>query len=234
MRSRTPLILLPGMLCDGVLWRHQTEALSDIAEPAVADLGRHDSIHAMALSVLAAAPGTFALAGLSMGGYVAQEIMRLAPQRVERLALLDTSAHADAPGQSDKRRAYIEQCGRGDFKGITLRLLPMLIHSDRLDDAILCETVMNMAASVGREVFIRQQMALMTRAEGVRDLGRIQCPTLVLCGREDALTPLDEHREMARFIPNATLVVVGDCGHLPPLERPDEVNKAMREWLEER
>jgi len=222
------------MLCDAVLWRHQSESLSDIAEPAVADLSRLESINAMALSVLADGPETFALAGLSMGGYVAQEIMRLAPHRVERLALLDTSAHSDSPEHVDQRRAYIEQCSLGEFKGITLRLLPMLIHPDRLNDAKLCETVMTMAANVGREAFIRQQRALMTLADGVRDLGRIQCPTLVLCGREDALTPLEEHREMALSIPNATLVVVEDCGHLPPLERPDEVNRAMREWLEDR
>ncbi|MCH8836107.1 MAG: alpha/beta hydrolase, partial [Proteobacteria bacterium] len=177
MSARTPLVLLPGLLCDAALWRHQTDTLADIAEITVADLTGDDRFDDMARTVLKAAPETFALAGLSMGGYVAHEIMRQAPDRVTRLALLDTSARADTPGQSERRRAFIEQTRHGDFKGVTSRLLPMLIHPDRLEDGDLTGTITAMAEGVGREAFLRQQNAIMNRPDGRRDLSAIHCPT---------------------------------------------------------
>ncbi len=231
MSAGTPLVLLPGLLCDAALWRHQMDTLADIAEITVADLTGDDRFDDMARSVLEAAPETFALAGLSMGGYVAHEIMRQAPGRVTRLALLDTSARADTPGQSERRRAFIAQTRHGDFKGVTSRLLPMLIHPDRLEDGDLTGTIMAMAEGVGREAFLRQQNAIMHRPDCRRDLGAIHCPTLVLCGRQDALTPLAGHEEMADGIPNATLVVIEDCGHMAPMERPRAVSAVMRYWL---
>ena len=232
MSAGTPLVLLPGLLCDAALWRHQTDTLADIAEITVADLTGDDRFDDMARTVLKAAPETFALAGLSMGGYVAHEIMRQAPDRVTRLALLDTSARADTPGQSERRRAFIEQTRHGDFKGVTSRLLPMLIHPDRLEDGDLTETITAMAEGVGREAFLRQQNAIMHRPDGRRDLSAIHCPTLVLCGRQDALTPLAGHEEMADGIPDSTLVVIEDCGHMAPLERPRAVSAVMRYWLQ--
>ena len=231
MSARTPLVLLPGLLCDAALWRHQTDTLADIAEITVADLTGDDRFDDMARTVLETAPETFALAGLSMGGYVAHEIMRQAPGRVTRLALLDTSARADTPGPSERRRAFIAQTRHGDFKGVTSRLLPMLIHPDRLEDGDLTGTIMAMAEGVGREAFLRQQNAIMHRPDCRRDLGAIHCPTLVLCGRQDALTPLAGHEEMADGIPNATLVVIEDCGHMAPMERPRAVSAVMRYWL---
>ena len=226
------MVLLPGLLCDAVLWRHQTDTLADIAEITVADLTGDDRFDDMARAVLKAAPETFALAGLSMGGYVAHEIMRQAPGRVTRLALLDTSARADTPGQGERRRAFIEQTRHGDFKGVTSRLLPMLIHPDRLEDGDLTGTITAMAERVGREAFLRQQNAVVNRPDGRRDLGAIPCPTLVLCGRQDALTPLAGHQEMADGIPDSTLVVIEDCGHMAPLERPRAVSAVMRYWLQ--
>ena len=231
MSAGTPLVLLPGLLCDAALWRHQMDTLADIAEITVADLTGDDRFDDMARSVLEAAPETFALAGLSMCGYVAHEIMRQAPGRVTRLALLDTSARADTPGQSERRRAFIAQTRHGDFKGVTSRLLPMLIHPDRLEDGDLTGTIMAMAEGVGREAFLRQQNAIMHRPDCRRDLGAIHCPTLVLCGRQDALTPLAGHQEMADGIPDSTLVVIEDCGHMAPLERPRAVSAVMRYWL---
>ncbi|MFQ5618589.1 MAG: alpha/beta fold hydrolase [Rhodospirillales bacterium] len=232
MSARTPLVLLPGLLCDGALWRHQTDTLADIAGITVADLTGDDCLEDMARSVLETAPETFALAGLSMGGYVAQAVMRHAPDRVTRLALLDTSARADTPEQSENRRAFIEQTRHGDFKGVTSRLLPMLIHADRLEDGDLTGTIMAMAERVGKEAFLRQQNAIMNRPDGRRDLGAIHCPALVLCGREDALTPLAGHQEMAAGLPNSKLVVIEDCGHMAPLERPRAVSAVMRYWLQ--
>jgi pimeloyl-ACP methyl ester carboxylesterase len=229
--GRTPLLLLPGLLCDERLWRPQIEALADVATSSVADLATRDSIPAMAQAALAAAPPRFALAGLSMGGYVAQEIMRRAPSRVERLALLDTSARPDTPEQTERRKALLALAGRGKFKGVTPRLLPFLVHPSRLEDWPLVDTVMAMAEDVGAAAFFRQQAAIMGRPDGRPDLARIACSTLVLCGRQDAITPLAVHEEMAAEIARSRLVVVEGCGHLATLERPAEVSAALREWL---
>ena len=231
--SPTSLILLPGLLCDEALWAHQTETLADIADITVADMTQDDTIQGMAERVLTGAPETFALAGLSMGGYAAQEIMRQAPERVERLALLDTSAKADTPDRKKQRQGFIAQLGLGGFQGVTGKLLPYLIHKDRLDDDALVAVIKASAQNVGPEAFTRQQHAILSRPDGRKDLKKIACPTLVLCGREDALTPLAQHEEMAAAIPNAWLVVIEDCGHLAPLERPDAVNAAMCAWLTE-
>lgn len=229
--ARTPLLLLPGLLCDAALWRAQTADLADIAAPLVCDLTRHDSLEAMAASALAGAPEYFSLAGLSMGGYVAQEIMRQAPERVLRLALLDTSARPDTEEQRARRRGLIELAGKGEFKGVTPRLLPLLLHPDHLADEALVDTVMGMAERVGKEAFLRQQKAILGRPDSRPDLARVACPTLVLCGREDALTPLALHEEMAAAIPGARLEVIEHCGHLATLEHPGAVTEAMRSWL---
>jgi pimeloyl-ACP methyl ester carboxylesterase len=230
--AKPPLILLPGLLCTAALWRHQTKTLGDIAEITVADLTQDDTIEAMAERVLATAPARFALAGLSMGGYVAQAIMRRAPERVARLALLDTSARPDSPAQTERRLGLIKQVEIGEFKGVTARLLPLLIHADRLGDQVLTHTITRMAEHVGKEAFLRQQHAIMTRPDGRPDLPKIACPILILCGRQDALTPLEVHEEMAALIPNAALVVVEDCGHLAPLERAVTVSALLRYWLQ--
>lgn len=232
MGARIPLIMLPGLLCDANLWRLQIKTLADLADPAVADLTRDDSVADMASRVLATAPAEFALAGLSMGGYVAQEIMRQAPGRVRRLALFDTSARPDSPAQTERRQALIKQAEVGEFKGVTQRLLPLLIHADRLGDEVLTKTVMRMAEAVGKEAFLKQQKAIMTRPDGRDDLKRIACPTLVACGRQDQLTPLEVHKEMAEGIPGGALVVIEDCGHLSPLERAVTVSAVMRYWLQ--
>ena len=231
METMQPLVLLPGLLCDSALWRPVTDALAAEAAGAVADLTLDDSVGAMADRVLAWAPARFALAGLSMGGYVAQEIMRRAPDRVTRLALLDTSARADSDEQRRRRRGLIALARQGRFKGVTPRLLPLLVHPDRLADTELVEIVTGMAERVGRDAFLRQQTAILGRPDGIADLSRIDCPTLVLCGRQDALTPPELHEEMAFHIPGARLVQIPDSGHLPTLERPGPTVAALRQWL---
>lgn len=234
MTTRTPLVLLPGLLNDAALWRHQIDTLADVAEITVGDLTRHDQLGPMARDVLAAAPETFALAGLSMGGYLAFEIMRQAPDRVSRLALLDTSALPDAPEQTQRRRDFVALARRGEFKGVTGRLLPMLVHAAHADDPAMMAVLAGMAERVGIEGFARQQTAIMTRPDSRRDLGLIHCPTLVACGRQDALTPPDLHRDMAAAMPHAHFVVIEDCGHLSPLERPRAVSALLRYWLQTR
>jgi pimeloyl-ACP methyl ester carboxylesterase len=231
MTEKMPLLLLPGLLCDGRLWEAQIAALGDVAEGQVPDLSRDDSITAMASRTLAAAPERFALAGLSMGGYVAQEIARQAPERVARLALLDTSARADTPEQTKRRRDLMELSERGRFHGISAQLLPFLVHPDRVQESALIDIVIAMAAAIGADGFRRQETAIMNRRDGRADLARIAVPTLVLCGREDALTPPPLSREMAALIPRAQLRLIDRCGHLTTLERPAKINAAMREWL---
>lgn len=233
MSDKPTLILLPGLLCDEALWAHQVEHLSARAEVTVADLTREDNLPDMARHVLARAPQTFALAGLSMGGYVAQEIMRQAPERVARLALVDTNARADTPEQSARRRGFMAEAEAGDFKGVTGKLLPNLVHPDHLELPQVRDTVLGMAERVGKDAFLRQQNAILHRPDGRADLARVSCPTLVLCGEDDAMTPPAVHEEMVDAIgASATLVTVPECGHLSPLEKPDAVTNALWQWLE--
>jgi len=231
MTDREPLALLPGLLCDRALWAAQIEALSDLADCRVADFTSQDSIADMARSVLAMMPERFALAGLSMGGYVAFEVIRQAPERVTRLALLDTKASLDTPEQTSRRMGLIELAEKGDFKGVAPRLLPLFVHLLRLEDAALTAEITEMAQRVGRDAFLRQQKAILGRPDSLPTLVTIRCPTLVLCGREDALTPVDGHTEIAAGIADARLTIVEDCGHMATMERPEAVNAAMREWL---
>jgi len=233
MVKKPPLVLLPGLLCDAALWRGQVEDLADIVEPWIADLTHDDSMTAMAQRVLREAPPHFALAGLSMGGYVAQEIARQAPDRVSRLALLDTTARPDTPEQTIRRRGLIELAERGEFRGVTPRLLPIFLHPGRLDDAPLTGAVLAMAERVGKEAFLRQQRAIIGRIDGRPSLGAIRCPTLVLCGREDQLTPLELSEEIAGLIPGSRLAIVEECGHLSTMERPWEASVFLRQWLTE-
>jgi pimeloyl-ACP methyl ester carboxylesterase len=228
---RPALILLPGLLNDARLWRHQAAELAPLTDVEVADLVGPDTIGAMAERVLAIRSGRFALAGLSMGGYVAFEVMRRAPERVERLALLDTSARADTPEQTARRRGLIELAQKGRFLGVTPRLLPQLLHPDHVRDRDIANTVVQMARSVGREGFIGQQRAIMGRPDSRADLARIRCPTLVLGGRQDAVTPPEVMEEIAGGIAGARLVLLDRCGHLSPLEQPEQVTAAMAQWL---
>jgi pimeloyl-ACP methyl ester carboxylesterase len=227
--ARTPLVLVPGLLCDERLWRHQADHLADPVDPLIADVTRSTSVSEMARAVLEAAPEErFALAGLSMGGYVALEIMRVAPERVERLALLDTSARADTPEQTEERLELIGLARKGRFWEVLRRLLPKIVHPDRLDDERLTSTVFAMAEAVGPEAFVRQEEAIIGRSDSRGDLPGIACPTLVLCGCEDVLMPVEVHEEMASLIPDSRLRVVEECGHLSTLEHPEEVTAAMR------
>jgi len=226
-----PIVLVPGLNCSARLYAEQIPALWRFGPATVADHRRDDSIAAIARHILAAAPPRFALAGLSMGGYIAQEIMRQAPERVTHLALLDTSARSDSPEQRTRRLGLIELAEKGEFKGVTPRLLPLLIHPARLEDEPLTRTVMEMAETIGKEAFLRQQTAIMARPDGRADLRRISCPTLVLCGRQDVLTPVKLHEEIASLVPGARLAVIEDCGHLSTLEKPRSVSAAFRQWL---
>lgn len=230
MAEKQRLLLLPGLLCDDALWQFQREALADVADVTIADLTRSDSIAAMAQDALAGAPDRFALAGLSMGGYVALEIMRQAPERVTHLALLDTSARPDTPELTERRKALIELAARGKFKGVTPRLLPQLLHKDHQFPP-LSTIVVDMATRVGQPAFIRQEIAIMNRPDSRPSLKDIAVPTLVLVGEDDMLTPVPLHEELADGIKGSEFQVIARCGHLTTLEKPDMVNRAMFDWL---
>ena len=226
-----PVVFLPGLLCDATLWHAQVDRLADRVAPMVADLTLDASVADMARRTLAAAPPTFALAGLSMGGYVAFEIMRQAPERVTRLALLDTSAAPDTDDRARDRRAAIESLTLGRFLGVTDRLLPQLVHARHLDGPV-AEQVKAMAARVGGPAFIRQQQAILGRPDSRPMLGAITVPTLVAVGDADVLTPPEDSAEIHAGIPGAALHVFADCGHLPALEQPEETTRLLRDWLD--
>ncbi len=231
--ARPPLLLFPGLLCDARLWRDQVAALSATVRCVVADCTQDDTLDGMADRALAAMPGRFAVAGLSMGGYAALALMRRAAERVSGLCLMDTSAQPDTPEQARRRRGLMALVARGGrFKGVTPRLLPLLLHPGRLGDAALCEDVMAMADRVGPAAYLRQQAAIMSRPDSRPDLPRIAVPTLVAVGDGDQLTPPDHAVEIAGLVPGAALRVVEGAGHLLPMERPDAATGLLREWLD--
>ncbi|MCZ4281960.1 alpha/beta hydrolase [Kiloniella laminariae] len=231
MPDKERLVFLPGLLCNQRLWRPQINFLGEDYVCNVPDLTRQDSIPELALSVLQQIRGKFNLVGLSMGGYVALEIMRQAPERVKRLALIDTKARADSAEQQRRRRGLLALADKGRFKGVTPHLMPLLIHPDRMTDESLTGPIYQMAEEVGQEAFVRQQTAILKRESHLDVLGNIKCPTQIICGRQDLITPLDCAEEIQAGITGSELLVVESCGHLANLEAPDLVNKTLKNWL---
>lgn len=225
------VLLLPGLLNDARLWQRQITDLANVAEFSVADLTASETISGLAADALAAVPAQrFAMAGLSMGGYVALEIMRQAPHRVRALALLDTSARPDTRKDTENRRALMDLSGF-DFPAVIEALLPKMVHPSRLDDVVLVGTIRAMAAVAGETVFRRQQRAIIERVDSRPFLRDIKCPTLVLCGRQDVVTPVEIHQELTEGITGAQLAVIEECGHLSPLGQPQQVSAALKSWL---
>lgn len=228
---RTTLVLLPGLLNTRRLFEQQIEALSDTADCIVPELWHHDTMGAMAEATLALAPPTFALVGFSMGGYVAFEILRRAATRVERLALMDTQAAPDSAESTKRRRALLDQTKIGRFHGVQRTLLPQLVHRRHVDDATISQPIFDMAQEIGADGFVREQNAIIDRADSRHMLVDIDVPTVVIVGREDQVTPLPRSEEMAADIANSRLIVLEECGHMSPLEKPAEVTEALRRWL---
>ena len=231
MREPLPTVLIPGLLCTPRLYAEQIPALWRFGSVTVADHTRDDSTAGIARRILAQAPPKFALIGLSMGGYVAFEVQRQAPDRVAKLALLDTTARPDAPEQTEQRKRQIEMARNGRFDGLAQLLFPRFVAAARRDDRALQDVVQAMAEDTGAEAFVRQQTAIMNRADSRPRLVAIPCPTLVLVGADDTLTPPDRAAEMVAAIPGAGQVVVPACGHLSPLERPQAVTEALVGFL---
>ena len=227
-----PTVLIPGLGTDGRLYEMQIPALWQFGPVMIANQTRKDSMAGIAQDILSNAPPQFALAGLSMGGYVALEIMRQAPERVLRLALLDTTARTDTLEQTARRKAQIEMVKAGRFGEIPSLLFPLLVHEDRREDTGLRTIVDEMFFDVGPEAHIRQQTAIMDRVDRRPDLSSIRCPALIVVGDGDQLTPPALAKEIAEGIGRARLAIVPECGHLSTLEQPIFVTRALVEWLQ--
>lgn len=231
MSAATPapaVLLLPGMMLSAAMYAHQLCAFAKDYAVGVADLTRASSIGRMAADLLERAPGRFALAGLSMGGIVALEMWRQAPERITHLALLDTTPFADHPDRQQLRLEQMAQVEAGQLQEVLTRgMKPLYLASKNRSDTSLLRSVLQMGLDLGPEVFHRQSVALRERPDSVGTLPTITCPTLVLCGREDQLCPPEWHADMARAISKADLVVLAECGHLSAMEEPQAVTNAL-------
>jgi pimeloyl-ACP methyl ester carboxylesterase len=231
MQDALPICLVPGLLCSPRLYMGQLPELWRFGAVTIADHTRDDSLGAIVERLLAQLPPRFALIGLSMGGYVALEVMRRAPERVAKLALLDTSARPELAEQTAQRHAQIEMARSGRFAEVPDLLFPKFVAAERRGDRGLHALVRTMADETGAAAFVRQQTAIMGRPDSRPTLPSIRCPTLVLVGERDELTPPERAAEIAAGVPNARLVAVPECGHLSTLERPDAVTRALVELL---
>jgi pimeloyl-ACP methyl ester carboxylesterase len=231
MAESLPVVLVPGLNCSPRLYAAQLPALWRFGPVTVADHTRDDIMARIAKRILETAPPRFALAGLSMGGYIALEIVRQAADRVARLALLDTGSRADTPEASAKRQINIARTEAGQFDDVIGPQFPLYVHPARANDAALKAEYLAMCHEVGPEAYVRQQRAIMARVDSRPLLATISCPTLVLVGAQDEATPPALSDEMADAIPRARLVQLADCGHLSTLERPETVTKELVAWL---
>ena len=231
-----PLVLLPGLMCDQTVWVDQIAALEGIAEPQVADYGSLNSLPAMAEATLKTTPPKFALAGHSMGGRVAMEMFRQAPDRITHLCLMDTRYHplpVGEAGEKEKagRLALVDVARKEGTRVMAEEWVKGMVHPDRLQDETLINAILDMFARKTADTFFAQQTALLTRPDAGMLMSQIHCPTLILCGRDDSWSTPEWHESMAKEIRGATLAVMENCGHMSTMERPAEVSAALREWL---
>ena len=230
MADRKNLLLIPGLVCDAAVWRYQADHLADIAEVSIPPAAQGETIVEMARIVLDAAPEKFALAGFSMGGYVALEILRQAPERITRLALLDTSARADTPKKAEWRRTVIAACDRGEYSSVIEDMMPILLHAGRQSGS-LPAFVRDMAGRVGVEAYVRRQRAIGSRQDSRDLLRNTTVPVRAICGREDGMSTIAEHVEIAELAPKGRFSLIEECGHMTIIERPQAATALLRDWL---
>jgi pimeloyl-ACP methyl ester carboxylesterase len=231
MDDTMPILLVPGLVSSPRIFAPVVPALWRFGPVTVANHIRDDNMGAIARRILSEAPPRFALAGHSMGGYIAFEIMRQAPERVARLALINTQARPDTAEATERRRGMMARAKSGDYRGVLDELFPGFVHPSRREDASLRQLVYDMGDDVGPEGFVRQQTAVISRPDSRPALAWIKCPTLVLSGDEDNTIPNALSVEMANGIPGAKLVILPQCGHLPQPEQPKATADALTEWL---
>jgi pimeloyl-ACP methyl ester carboxylesterase len=221
------LVFVPGLLCTDALFQPQIDALSASHSIHIAQTTDCETIDQMVEYMLDSVSGEIIVIGLSMGGYVAQEAARIAPDRISAIALLSTSAQPDDEARKRQRHELIKLSEIGRFKGVTPRLLPRFLSAEALEDEAMCQTVMDMAAEIGQKHFTSQQYAIMARRDQRPYLPSFHKPSLVLCGMADELTPPQLSEEMAGLLPRAELVLPDKIGHLSSLEAPEEVTQAI-------
>ena len=226
-----PILFIPGLLCSAEVFAPQLSALWRFGPVTVASTLQGTTIGDVAARILETAPPRFALIGLSMGGYICFEIMRQAPERVLKLALLDTSARPDTAEQAALRRAKLEEARTSGFLAVALENLNGLLHPSRRTERSLLEINRRMARAVGLEGFARQIEIAISRPDSRMDIRAIRIPTLVIVGDADPLTPVERSEEIVSLVPDARLAVIPDCGHLSSIEQPDLVSWALEEWL---
>jgi pimeloyl-ACP methyl ester carboxylesterase len=231
MTETMPIVLVPGLLSSPRIYAPVMPALWRLAPVMIANHIRDDSMHAIAHRILAEAPPRFALAGHSMGGYIAFEIMRQAPERVAKLALLNTQARPDTPEASAHRRDRIARAQEGGYHAVVDELCPGFVHPSRSTDAALRQLVHDMADDIGLEAFVKQQTAIMARPDSRPTLTAIRCPTLILTGDTDNTIPNSLSQEMADEIAGSWLVTLETCGHMAQVEQPEATAHALVEWL---
>ena len=231
------ILLLPGLACDHAVWKHQAAKLGEIANVSVIDYGLSDTIEKMAAVALERAPQRFAVAGHSMGGRVAFEVFRRAPERVIGMAQLDTAYRSWTPGDAGERekaeRLRLVALARSKgMRAMAADWVQRMVHPSRLSDKLLIDSILDMFARKTPEIFAAQINALLNRPDATSVLSTICCPTLILCGREDSWSVLATHEEIAGQIPGSEFVVIENCGHMAPMEKPGEVTNAMLQWFE--
>lgn len=226
------IVLVTGQLLTHEVWGETAGALRARHDLVFADHTQDDTIEAMARRALDSTPGRFDLVGQAMGGFVAFAILRLAPERVRRLALLSTLAPNDGPAQTERRQGYIRLVESGRFAEVIEERIPILVHPARRDDTALLATVRRMAETTGPETFLRQQRAIMTRPDARPGLAEITCPTLVVWGRQDGIATLAHQEELVGAVPDARLETIEDSGHLTTLERPAATARLLSDWFQ--
>jgi pimeloyl-ACP methyl ester carboxylesterase len=231
MSKRPVLCLLPGLLCDATVWGPQVQALGAENEIYIPDFWGLSSFEDMARKVLAETEGPLAVAGHSMGGRVALEMWRLAPERIERLALLDTGFHPSTPQEEPQRMALVRLAYEKGMGAVADRWLPHMVHPDRLKDAALMEPLRAMVMRATPEIFEGQQRAGLTRPDATGYLPKIVCPTLIVCGLQDEWSPADRHVDMAGRIKGSRLELIDHCGHMVSVEQPEAVTRVLASWL---
>jgi pimeloyl-ACP methyl ester carboxylesterase len=230
--TRQTVVLVPGLLCDQDIWAHQTEALSRDHRVITPGFMDYPSIEAMADAILDRAPAAFSLAGHSMGGRVALEIARRAPERVTRLALLDTGYHAARAGEAEGRAALVKLARDDGMAALARRWLPPMVAAGRAGDQALMARLSAMVERADPTLFARQVEALLARPAAYRHLASIACPTACIVGRLDTWSPPAQHEEMVAAIPTAYLTVIEGAGHMSPVEAPEAVTEALRQWMQ--
>lgn len=228
---RKPLVMLPGTLCDEMLFQHQLDDLNDLANCQVGNISSSDNLQKVASNVLQSIKGKFSIMGLSYGGIIAFEIWRQAPDRIEKLILLNTNHQKPSETTKINQQRFLGMSALGEFREITTDFLKdAMLHPDNAKNIALRETILQMALNTGRDAFFKQIKAQLNRPDSTKDLPNIQCPTLIITGRQDKVCTPALHEEMTALIPNSMLAIIENCGHLSTLEQPDEVNRIIRNW----